>query len=130
MTGLFIGVNMTFFPMHTLGLDRMPRRYITYAGFMSNYNRFCTYGALVSIVFLFIGLGALNPSMSAHYAYTMLAVTHGASICIWALLGNLNIKEGSVLSANIVTVKAHDADAHAVIEYRIAGGDRPVRQIL
>ena len=74
MTGLFIGVNMTFFPMHTLGLDRMPRRYITYAGFMSNYNRFCTYGALVSIVFLFIGLGALNPSMSAHYAYTMLAL--------------------------------------------------------
>merc|ERR1711952_113981 len=42
----FIGVNITFLPMHTLGLDGMPRRYITYAGFMSNYNRFCSFGAL------------------------------------------------------------------------------------
>merc|ERR1719415_339444 len=62
----FIGVNITFLPMHTLGLDGMPRRYITYAGFMSNYNRFCSFGALGSIIFLFVGLAALNPSMSAH----------------------------------------------------------------
>merc|ERR1719466_444960 len=34
----FIGVNSTFLPMHILGLDGMPRRYISYAGFMSSYN--------------------------------------------------------------------------------------------
>merc|ERR1719454_952705 len=39
--------------MHTLRLDGMPRRYITYAGFMSNYNRFCSFRALSSIIFLF-----------------------------------------------------------------------------
>ena len=60
--------------MHTLRLDGMPRRYITYAGFMSNYNRFCSFRALSSIIFLFIGLAALNPSMSAHFAFTMLAL--------------------------------------------------------
>jgi len=70
----FIGVNITFLPMHTLGLDGMPRRYITYAGFMSNYNRFCSFRALGSIIFLFVGLAALNPSMSAHFAFTMLAL--------------------------------------------------------
>jgi len=38
MAGFCIGVNLTFLPMHILGLDRMPRRYISYAGFMSSYN--------------------------------------------------------------------------------------------
>ena len=70
----FIGVNITFLPMHTLRLDGMPRRYITYAGFMSNYNRFCSFRALASIIFLYIGLAALNPSMSSHFAFSMLAL--------------------------------------------------------
>merc|ERR1712213_32187 len=74
LTGFFISVNVTFLPMHTLGLDGMPRRYITYARFMSNYNRFCSFRALSSIVFLFIGLAALNPSMSSHFAFSMLAL--------------------------------------------------------
>ena len=74
LTGFFISVNVTFLPMHTLGLDRMPRRYITYARFMSNYNRFCSFRALSSIIFLFIGLAALNPSMSSHFAFSMLAL--------------------------------------------------------
>merc|ERR1712063_41887 len=74
LVGFFIGVNITFLPMHTLGLDRMPRRYITYAGFMSNYNRFCSFGALASIIFLYVGLAALNPSMSSHFAFSMLAL--------------------------------------------------------
>ena len=39
------------------------------------------------------------------------------------------LREKRTYSANIVTVKAHDADAHAVIEYSIAGGDRPVKSI-
>merc|ERR1712200_290360 len=66
LVGFFIGVNITFLPMHTLGLDRMSRRYITYAGFMSNYNRFCSFRALASIIFLYVRLAALNPSMSSH----------------------------------------------------------------
>merc|ERR1719414_1029758 len=70
----FIGVNITFLPMHTLRLDGMPRRYITYAGFMSNYNRFCSFRALASIIFLYIGLAALNPSMTSHFAFSMLAL--------------------------------------------------------
>merc|ERR1712226_814666 len=74
LVGFFIGVNITFLPMHTLGLDRMPRRYITYAGFMSNYNRFCSFRALASIIFLYVRLAALNPSMSSHFAFSMLAL--------------------------------------------------------
>merc|ERR1711868_80091 len=48
LVGFFIGVNITFLPMHTLGLD--------------------------GIIFLYVGLAALNPSMSSHFAFSMLAL--------------------------------------------------------
>merc|ERR1719370_2525188 len=41
---------------------------------MSNFNRMCSFRALLSIVFLFVGLAALNPSMSAYFAFSMLAL--------------------------------------------------------
>jgi cytochrome c oxidase subunit 1 len=45
----FIGFNMTFFPMHFLGLAGMPRRYYTYAedSGWGPWNAFVSFGALV-----------------------------------------------------------------------------------
>jgi len=58
---LFIGFNVTFFPMHWLGLDGMPRRIYTYAPDMGwNYwNMVCTVGAfimLTAFIVIFIDL--------------------------------------------------------------------------
>ena len=46
---IIIGFNVTFFPMHYLGLTGMPRRTHTYLGDMGwdFWNAFCTLGALV-----------------------------------------------------------------------------------
>jgi heme/copper-type cytochrome/quinol oxidase subunit 1 len=51
---VFVGFNLTFFPMHAMGLSGMPRRIATYSnGAWTTYNEISTVGAWV------LGLGLL-----------------------------------------------------------------------
>ena len=54
---LFIGVNLTFFPMHMMGLAGAPRRMFDHPDAFSGWNSISSFGAMVSFVSLLLLAG-------------------------------------------------------------------------
>merc|ERR1711935_917520 len=62
-----IAVNITFLPMHTLGMRGFPRRYCSYTYGFTNITRLISLGAVLSLGSLFIGLNSMNPAFTAMF---------------------------------------------------------------
>nr|UZZ43871.1 cytochrome c oxidase subunit I [Dipseudopsis sp. XG-2021] len=78
---MFLGVNMTFFPQHFLGLSGMPRRYSNYPDFFYSWNLISSLGSTISLLGVILFLIILWNSISLKTM--VLWPTHPNSFIEW-----------------------------------------------
>nr|QAU54068.1 cytochrome c oxidase subunit I [Cellana radiata] len=103
---MFIGVNLTFFPQHFLGLGGMPRRYSDYPDCYVGWNVISSLGSIISFVavlyFMFIVWEALATQRGLIYSF------HFSTSLEWgdvAPLGFHSLEEAGYLGVSFVSIK-------------------------
>jgi len=78
---IFIGVNITFFPQHFLGLNGIPRRYSDYPDCFTTWNRVSSLGSLISFVSIVIIIFIIWNGYTRSHSW--LWSTHKTSFIEW-----------------------------------------------
>jgi len=78
---MFVGVNLTFFPIHFLGLAGIPRRYSDYPDMFISWNTLARMGSLISVVSVALLLYMVWEALASHRA--VLFVKSSRSILEW-----------------------------------------------
>jgi cytochrome c oxidase subunit 1 len=81
----FIGVNLVFFPMHFLGLQGMPRRYIDYPDAFAFWNKVSSIGYVVTLVGVGVFMIVLLEAMVARRKAEANPWGEGATTLEWTL---------------------------------------------
>lgn len=96
---IFIGVNVTFFPQHFLGLRGIPRRYSDYPDRFIKWNVVSSFGAIISFVALLIFIFIIWEALAVQRP--VISTTHMPSSIEWGdmhPLGFHNLDETTVIT--------------------------------
>lgn len=94
----FLGVNMTFFPMHFLGLAGMPRRIPDYPDVYAFWNYISSVGSLISVVGVFV------------FFFLIIHMIYGFDLVY-------KVKQGYVYQLNVVTINEIEFDMDRFYSY-------------
>ena len=78
---IFVGVNLTFFPQHFLGLAGIPRRYSDYPDVLTHWNVIRSLGSILTIISLFLFIFILWESLSSKR--TIISLPYQSSSIEW-----------------------------------------------
>jgi cytochrome c oxidase subunit 1 len=80
---IFLGVNLTFFPQHFLGLNGIPRRYSDYPDSFTSWNSISSIGRYITLVSIIIftfliweSLACNRPSICNHLTNSRVEWSH------------------------------------------------------
>ena len=82
---MFVGVNLTFFPMHFLGLAGMPRRYPDYPDAFAGWNFVASIGAYIGAASVFVFLYVLYRTFTSKVAVADNYWGEGATTLEWTV---------------------------------------------
>jgi cytochrome c oxidase subunit I len=82
---MFVGVNVIFFPMHFLGLQGMPRRYVDYPEAFAYWNHVSTFGYMIAVAGVAVFLLMLVEAAVRRRAAVANPWGEGATTLEWTL---------------------------------------------
>jgi heme/copper-type cytochrome/quinol oxidase subunit 1 len=94
----FLGVNITFFPMHFLGMAGMPRRISVYPDAFWSWNYIATYGACISFISLLLFFFLLFEA----FAFSWEGHTNSRKAWDLDMMYNFNFKFGANIKKELV----------------------------
>jgi cytochrome c oxidase subunit 1 len=97
---MFLGVNITFFPQHFLGLRGMPRRYSDYPDAFTKWNVVSSFGATISFAALLIFIVIIWEALASQRS--IIARPHIPSSMEWR--DNLPLDFHNISETGVITL--------------------------